>query len=271
MIATNLFASLGGGASAQVPAEVAVLETSETGYKTYIPMIKYGSGNMICHEISYEVPISAGKQTTTSRTGVWFDKAYFTSIIKYTNDYGEFRLVNIHILPSSEVGMVTELYPYVDAITAYQNVEILNLEYHKQPNEIFAINYQLCFLPVDANKDFIGSRFINYNAFVNDSVRNPNDLVLYYRNDDFQYSVLDIKGDGSTVNITSVSKNDPPTLVTTITFGLPVRINATSWAICESDGSILFASNRKLTNANTLSLCFSTNAHRIDQKILDEF
>ena len=270
MIRTNLYASLGGGASALVPAEMAVIETNSTAYKVYIPMIKYGSGNMICHEISFNDPISAGKQTTYHDDS-WFNTYYFTNILKYTNDYGEFELVNIHILPSSEVGMVPELYPYVDAITAYQNVEILNLAYHKQPNEIFALNYQLCFLPWDANKDFIGSRFINYNAFVNDTTRKPSDLVLYYRNDDFQYSVLDIKGDGSTVDITSVSPGTPEDHVYLYGFRLSQRITATSWAICERDGTILFASNRKITNANSVELCFATNSHRVDKKILDEF
>lgn len=272
MIRTNLYASLGGGASTLVPAEMAVIETSGIAYKVYIPMIKYGSGNMICHEISFEDPISAGKQTTTHTEG-WFTAhtAYFTNILKYTNDYGEFELVNIHILPSSEVGMVPELYPYVDAITAYQNVEILNLAYHKQPNEIFALNYQLCFLPWDANKDFIGSRFINYNAFVNDTTRKWSDLVLYYRNDDFQYSVLDIKGDGSTLDIAAVTVSTARDHVYLYNFSLSQRITATSWAICERDGAILFASNRKLTNASTVQLCFATNSQRVDKKILDEF
>lgn len=272
VLSKNLYASLGGGVNNAIFTEVAVIEANSTSDMIYVPMIKYGSGNSVCYEISFDDPISAGKQTSYYNDG-WFisHTHYYTNIARYANVYGEFELANLYFTQSTEIGMYLDQFPVVDAVSPYRNIEIRNLRYYKQPNEVFALNYQMCFLPMDVNKDFIGSKFINYNVFTNDTVRNLNDLILYYRNDDFQYSILDIKGSGTSINIMSVTYGNPNIHTTSIQFGLNEYINAKSWAICERDGTILFASNRKITNANSVELCFATNSHRVDKKILDEF
>ena len=247
--------------------EMAYIIPSNTSNIYHIPLVKYGSGNSMCFEVSYNDPMAVGKQTKAYGSNVWFDKSYFTKMVKYTDENGEFPSVTIGFAGDVRISsMPLSNFPILNGFIADTFIFIDSLQYQKQPNEIFALNYELCFLPMDSTKDFIGSKFINNNYLVDGTIRVPNDLKVYYRNDDFKYSVLDTKGSGSTTTVNSVTCD----IFGQITFFLNRRIEATSVAICESDGTILFASNRPF-GSNQFVLHFTTSHYRQDKKMLDEY
>ena len=116
------------------------------------------------------------------------------------------------------------------------------MKVYKQPNEIFALNYAICFLPRNADRDFLGSEFINKNFLV-DGLIKERKLYIHVSNN-YRYSVLDTKAHGEIyeeVNaVTYISGN-----YASIEFAYDpfVGYDVYSWAIADEDGNILFASN----------------------------
>ena len=206
-------------------------------YEAYLPLSVYGAGNMVCFEMFYESPISAGNYTRVESSGLW-DTKYFTTALKYTDDEGFLDSCDIRLVLNDEMNF-SDYFPLITTSTSTDYLfNIENYQLEKQPNEVFALNYEVCFLPKDLGKDFIGSEFINNNFFTK---REPvqRDLYLYYS--DYVYSELDTKGQGSRVKITSLSYT-PLINAGRLDF-THSEVECTSYSICDSEGNILFASN----------------------------
>ena len=225
----------------------------DNGQYIYIPTIKYGSGNMVCFEMSFADPMTAGVQTTTSETG-WFDTiSYYSKYITYPNEDGFLDYPSFYLVANEEPDF-DEQMPIVPQPneTAF---EINALEYRKNPNEILALNYSICFLTANQG-EFVGSAFIERNFFV-DGSRIIN-LYLYYGNE--PYSVLDSKGKGARTPITSVAlvRGD----YGEIDFSHE-EVSVSHWAICDSNGNILFASNSSGYSNTEKRLYFALRNSRI--------
>lgn len=223
------------------------LENLENLNVFYLPLSKYGAGNSICFEMSYESPISAGNKTTYETSTTWFGtNKYYTSAVKYTDDDGFLILSIVALLMSDESTNFDENFPNITGQLTNSTI-LMRLHYspYKQPNEIFALNYQLAFLPKNINSDFVGSAFINSNAFIE---RNDKKLYLYYSTSEI-YSVLDIKGIGTKLAISSCTYSyDSTNHKTTIEFNHDsVIANVKSWSVCDENDNILFAFNETST------------------------
>jgi hypothetical protein len=115
---------------------------------------------------------------------------------------------------------------------------------NKQPNEIFAFNYQMAFIPKDPKRVIIGKAFIENNFFTNGKII-ARQLYFYYSND--TYSVMDTKGRGSRVALdpsTNQIRMESEDYYCYLRFS-PALGGATynSWAVCDENGDILFACN----------------------------
>lgn len=191
--------------------------------ETYIPLAKYGAGNCLCFEMAYSSAMEAGRKTTT-KSGWFGSNKYFTESIFYTtitddNSLGGFAdIVSIRLYNNMEntesitfdFTNIPELWhrnynqAFDELLDTYKVAELKNFEIYKQPNEIFALNYELCFLPQETRKhiDFIGNKFINENALVS-SEKNSKQLYIAYTTNDksFQYSILDTKVDDNSTKV----------------------------------------------------------------------
>lgn len=218
------------------------------GYaQVYLPLVKYGAGNALCFEMAFENPMSAGNQTT-SETGWFGNDYYFTTAVKYTDADGFKDDFNIYLYLNKDYEF-DQYFPQISQNKIDPNDAQLKLEnyyYYKQPNEIFAINYELIFLPGDILNDFIGSAFIDDNFLVNNKTNENKNCYLYYStSDDSKYSVLDIKGEGNSTPVTSL---------TAVTGRIDVYFSSLSdvksWALCDENANILFASNNGWNGTN---------------------
>lgn len=238
----------------------------------YIPLIKYGAGNSICFEMSFDEPMNAGNQTRNyENEQVWFNGStikYFTKAIKYTKDDGTELSYTVEIRNYENI-RINDEFPVITTLST-PLIKIENFLAYKQANEIFALNYELSFLPLDSTKDFIGSEFINNNFFINSIIRNANSLRLYYGNK--EYSVLETKALTNTYEtINLVQQSLVGTLNSIrITFTIANSVNADYFALCDNEGNILFASNRGI-NGSTLTIDFTTSWKRVDNKVLEDY
>lgn len=223
----------------------AVLTSAVPNAVLYIPMIKYSSGNSICFELSYNEPMSAGQKTFTENTSFGGSNQYFTRVIKYTDNYGFFDTANIALGNSNE--MKTDEYPYIDLITSKMGIS--NYEFYKQPNEIFAINMQICFLPVQNRKDidFLGRGFFDFNFFTNDDFA---EKKLYVRYGTGKYNILDTEPIGSDDDrheiywyIDTYINADRILIVNEDNFSPDEEDGFTCWCLEDDDGNIYFMSN----------------------------
>lgn len=268
----------------------AVLPSSQelaTNVMINIPMIRYGAGNMICFEMSYSDSINAGNRTTTvnENAGFW-DFAwltgnvhYLTTATKYAADSGLENKYKVIITSSRNTVTAGGTYPYIEVY--YSNITLNDYYYYKQTNEIFALNYQLCFLPIDTNEEFIGSEFINNNAFVTDIVRSMKDIKVWVskthpQNETYKYSVLDIYAnveDSVEMPIAEIRMDPSPSEnKTRILIRLADEPSFTKYnfAITDLDNKILFAANKPI-NGRFIEIGFSPKWQRSDDKVLSDF
>ena len=154
-------------------------------------------------------------------------------------------------------------------------ISIRNLEIYKQPNEIFALNYQIAFLPIPGreNTDFIGNEFINNNCFVKNMTENKLARYIVFRNK--KSSNLDIKATPYFLKkeITSVVLEE-----NLLDFDLVFNFNAltaaekvldkfVSWNIIDERDNVLFASNKALDLQSTvdhINIYFIGRHKRVD-------
>lgn len=214
----------------------------------YFPLIKYGSGNALCFEMSFREPISAGNRTSV-KSGWFGSNKYFTEAVYYSDEYGFVDKQNIYFVNGTK-NIADNNFPIV-TLTQDDTIigQLVDYEFYKQPNEILALNYELLFLPIDLNQDFIGSEFINNHYLVVDESK-IDTLYLYYTTTDntFEYSFLDTEGEGTRTEITNVTLTN-----NILEFTFASISNVKTWAICNSKGKILFASNNDEDAENTIT------------------
>lgn len=238
----------------------------------YVPLSKYGSGNALCFEMAFNDSISAGNQTIEKDSNSWIGSTYpyFTQSVIYTDDYGFRDDFTIKIDATSDEFVLGRYFPNIPKPEGATNfLNIADYYAYKQPNEIFALNYEIVLLAVDYNVDFIGSKLVNENFLVTSETPINQKLLLYYTtssdDDDFQYSVLDTEGhEGHYTSITSVSQSG-----NTVTFNFSAISNLKTWAICDENGKIYFASNREFSGSkSSLTLYLYPRNSRIDEFII---
>lgn len=232
----------------------------------YIPMIRYGAGNTINFEVSFDHPMNAGNKTTYS------SGHYFTNHVVYTDERGFMERVSV-IAPFTNPEF-TQDFPAVKLQNADQLVNnsyfsIRDFFAYKQPNEIFALNYQLAFLPIAGreNTDFIGSTFINNNALVKTIDETTNARYIAFMA--HKSSILDVKATNyfEKKAITNVNVANLSGYKFRINFIFPHITQAqyddiVSWAIVDENDNILFASNTKNIYYEIASIFFMTKNYR---------
>ena len=257
-------------------------DTTETPRKAAIPLTTYGFGNSVCFEFTFDQPMSAGNKTEKTQGGWWIFSTvkYFSRPVYYADENGfaeeVYRLgianatsddgfVDIYDLNDNNYPELSDLSNTLpDSNYAF---ELGEYKVYKQPNEIFALNYQLSFLPFDQDNDFVGSAFIDKCFFATNENR-KDDLYIYMSMSNRKYSVLDTEGiadsSGTIKKITGVSVgNDNGKLTLTFTHEIFGNIPK-SWAICDSRGKILFATNTSNGNYTEKVLYFLPRHDRLD-------
>lgn len=237
----------------------------------YIPLIKYGSGNSICFEMQLENSISAGNQLIYSSGWFGTDK-YFSQVIPYTDSDGWADKISLYYTSKEKMDLANFNYPLFSSGNPTESaISIPYLQFFKKPNEILALNYQLCFLPMlnEVNDFFIGSMFINSNAFVEEIARNKPFYIYYTVNGNHKYTMLDTKGYQQS-GYTRLTVNNVNTTWNNYIVQLAIRTATTrtvkTWALCDGDGNIYFASNhsKRFSSvlANTSSIYFVLRNNR---------
>ena len=256
-----------------------------------IPLVSYGSGNSVCFEMSFDSPITAGSQLLQVSTGYWWSPTgWFSKAVLYTDENGKADKFTIDFVMLQE--KTTRYFPEMKSasntyLQTYSFGKLEEFEYCKKPNEIFALNYQLYFLPIpeQINRDFLNNEFIKNNGFVKGI--NNKTFELYYSTFSYDaYSILDTKGDdvsrdgtgAAHVLVTQVSSSiltgiGEPGVYLRIKFLTSLPENTwnkiTAWAICDRKGNIYFASNsnpsaKSANDVGEFSIDFISRHHRLN-------
>ena len=230
----------------------------------YLPMFVYGAGNAVCFEMSFDSPMIAGINTKSNESG-WFGSVdYYSSYLLYADEDGFLDSASIYF-GTDMMETFDDDFPKVTApISSLMAFSINDYKIYKQPNEIFALNYEISFMPIDPNSHFIGKAFIEDNFFINGKPLRK-DLYIYYSTTE-KYSVMDTKGTGNREKITAISLDDasgPGFSCKSVTFTHgSIMGNVISWAICTAKGDILFAFNGEPGETST-SIYFKLLPSRI--------
>lgn len=227
------------------------------------PLVCYTSGNSICYEMSMEHPLNGGNQLLVDYNGFWSGK-YFAKPVLYANieGYADQYDIKFEYLMES----LTQFYPKLVRDYDDNQLQSINLgglsgyKYYKKPNEIFALNYQLQFLPMPdrIHKDFVSNHFIDLMGFHNEI--NETELYLYYGNE--EYSILDLYATGDKLKVSNITFDKETPYKLTITFSVDTTINANAWAIGDIKGNLYISSNNALNGATSVSITFLTRHHR---------
>ena len=240
--------------------------TEWTYTKAIIPFITYGSGNCICFEMQFENAASAGNFISV-KSGWFGTNKYFSQSVPYTDSFGWLDSISINFYQISDVNISEELGPYPLVCDARRTIggvnfsfvdtigRISNLLYYKKPNEIFALNYEWCFIPEpnSIHEIFIGNKFINENSITKKGKITGKRYWLRWTLDrTYNYSILDVKGYGpNRALIRGIT-----TRITGNRIDIGFKTNGTistafKWAIVDENNDIYFASNKKATFNNS--------------------
>lgn len=236
-----------------------------------IPLVRYGSGNSICLEASFSHPKSAGNKTITKSATVWWGSiSYYTNFVPYTDENGFIDKIDYKLyykVAESDL----DNYPIIDTVSNDTLIiDLSKLVVDKFSNEILAINYQIHMLPMNERKntDFVGSAFINNNALV----KNPQAKNFYIHiSNNYFYSILDTKGQGNRYLVTDVSYHaSNNAFELTFEYSQIDNSDIVSWAICDEDGNIYFASNTQPCEEET-TLYFACRNQRVEDYDLENY
>ena len=245
--------SLGGNSSTIKTLDHAILYHNNK--YVYLPTIRYGAGNMVCFEMTFDSPISAGISTNPNNETGWFGtEGFYSKYVPYADEDGYMDECSIGLIYNAS-GSFDYAFPQV-TYNPNTACSIAQFKVYKQPNEVFALNYEIAFL-ADNENDFVGTAFINDNFLVNGYQRKK-ELRLYYSNE--PYSVLDTKGKGNYVSCGLNSYNaglDHTELVFSHS-----EVEG-YWAICDNQGNILFASNNLNVAHDEKRLYFALRRERL--------
>ena len=260
----------------------------------YVPLAVYGAGNCLCFETKFDDPISAGiKMSATSEGDTYWwatnklaalygNKYYYGSDVKYADEegYAEQITISYRYATSSDYQFYGN-FPEVGSsdLVGSSIASVSDLEFDKQPNEIFGLNYEIAFLSrytKDNNQVFFGQRFFDT---WNEKKGLKTTQVLFYYSTTETYGYSDTKGKGSrvpaNVNLNPDLEYDEGQLVITGTLRA-VRnktYNLTSFALCDQDGNILISCNCEgagcqyitytKSNPDFPTLCFFVRQERL--------
>lgn len=250
-----------------------IINLSETGdvQNIAIPMVVYGSGNSVCFEMSYDSPISAGNQLRQN-SPLW-TSGWFSSAVLYTAKDGTAEAFTIDFVLMQEE--LTRCFPAMKKedgtlLETFSMGSISKLKYYKKSNEIFALNYQIHFMPTEKMRDFLGNEFIKNNGFANGL--NIKTLKLKTRTNNDEYSILDIKAEGTDVLLEEITPSFINGTEKIIFKNLSMPDESwqaiKSWAICDEDDNIYFATNTAPSedaslNTGEFAIYFKSRHHRI--------
>lgn len=228
-----------------------------------IPMVIYGSGNSICFEMSFDSPIAAGTQLLNNYTSVYASGGWFSKYVLYAAKDGTATKFTIDFIMLQEE--LTRQFPKLahdngqgiatTPLATYSFGKIREFAYYKKPNEIFALNYQLHFLPFgDLNDCFLSNEYIKNNGFSN-GLNKKTFQVIYTTVDDpeedvvFEYSIMDTKGYGrNTADIVAHAINNESSnhrmsieFETELTTQEIRKIK--TWAIVDEQNNLYFSCN----------------------------
>lgn len=222
-----------------------------------IPLLVYGSGMSVCFEMSFDSPIAAGTQLVDNYTSVYASGGWFSKYVLYAAKDGTATKFTIDFIMLQEE--LTRQFPKLahdngqgiatTPLATYSFGKIREFAYYKKPNEIFALNYQLHFLPFhDLNGCFLSNEYIKNNGFANGLNKKPLHIVYTTRESNFEYSILDTKGEGTRADITATllgTNQGANRLDIGFETGLTREQMSTikTWALVDDENNIYFASN----------------------------
>ena len=251
------------------------VESGGNGTGIYIPMVKYGSGNTINFEMTFNHPVSAGNKTNAV-SGAWFGSSdYYTSSVNYTDEEGFLNETTIRCFPVSAQTKDRNFPEMSYGLPTSYIFRIPNYKVYKQPNEIFALNYQLAFLPYPSreNTDFIGTKFINNNAFVK-KLKGLKNCSVYLFGKEHKFSQIDTKLSIdasyvtsrviSAINIFTTSYNS---FIFDFVFNNVISTSnvasTKSWCVVDEENDVLFASNSTIDDISKVTISFTPRLNRI--------
>jgi len=201
-----------------------------------IPLVKYGSGNALCFEMSFDSPISAG-YSVSIKSGWFGSNSYYNTSVNYADDDGFMDACSISFRKGTDHDYSQD-FPLINSTDLSYTTEIgkiSNYGVRKQPNEVFALNYEMIVLS-NSKDEFIG---IN---FTKDFFKGADGLKVFKTKEN--YSVLDTKALGTEVGISYIDTSP-------ISEGVNVKAKITltsslsddHFAIADKNGNLYFSSN----------------------------
>lgn len=231
-------------------------------YYLSVPFYKYGYGNTINYEMGFEDSVSGGTILKNYNYD-WFSQKYKTSYSQYCDNYG--FADSFFITFRSSTNWDKKNYnniPYMTKSLVESNYwcgGFDKLKYYKKPNEIFGLNYQVCFLGIDATKDFLGDYFVKYSSFI--TGKNMDKLTIYVNGN---YSILDMKASGERLsdilyaNVTTLDSG-----VICVYLGVGATKDYSSWCVCDSNKNVVMAFNRPISKGSNFKIYFYSNKNRV--------
>lgn len=243
----------------------------ENGTAVFIPLSVYGAGNCLCFEAKFDDPISAGIRMDTSASGTtyWWATStyqklftgstyYYGTDVKYTDNEGYKQKVTVYYRANDGTINGNEMrseYPKSDFIIGGKTMgKIANIEFDKQPNEIFGLNYELAFLSkyhTQTNEVFFGRRF--FQVWGGSRPKDFNRLYFSYSKTDkynagsqrslgsrllLRYCYLGISGSASS----QYGSIAPYLLAPYAGYTIP-EFGISCWGICDENGDLLVGCN----------------------------
>ena len=210
-----------------------------------VPLHCYGFGNSICFEANFDSDIKGGTRITSR------NKRVARNVI-YTNPNGYFAKCDLIFTSDSGTYIETSDFPLTnkgqDSVTNL--ISIKDYAYYKRPSEIFATNFELCFLPYNCDCYF-GSAFINNNNIL----RGGTKAKMSVYNSGKLISILDDKLPNDSVEL------EQATISTTQINETCLKV-AVQWSseILDNQKSIIIANeNNEILIAFNLSLNYQEN------------
>ncbi len=211
-----------------------------TGHRFFLPSYRYGAGDVICFEMSYDDPMVASLQFSVS-SGWFGSNQYYSKYVLYTDAQGYLEEPTIS-LQIDDVETFNANFPVLPSVSSSEwAFQIPQLQTNKQPNEVFALNFQTAFIPFHPKKVIIGKAFIEDNFFVNGVMKER--ALRFYYSDTEEYSVLDTKAMGTLVNEAQSVVYQAYNKYFSLAFGGSPMAGHKSWAVCDENDNILFACN----------------------------
>lgn len=218
-----------------------------------IPLHAYGYGNSICFETAFDSDIKGGTRISNVD-----DKRVVRNVI-YTNQDGYFAKCDLKFTSDSGSYYENWDFPLTNKGQAESTnlISIKNFHCFKRPSEIFTLNFQVAFLPLNC-ECYFGSAFINDNNILRGG--NKPSWKIYQSNK--LVSILDDSIPSNSVlcsGITTTFTQINPTCIKVAIQWQNENIeNQKSLIIANEDKNILFAFNKDLNEQGIVFYVFTS-------------